>query len=90
MATPYEKVYDRFLNRITDFNLAELDNHTLDQMLKGWLHSAIVNTRTSSNLVLRNDDEEIFENDAVLYCPHGRPVITEFTKERIEKMFGRI
>ena len=63
MATPYEKVYDRFLNRITDFNLAELDNHTLDQMLKGWLHSAIVNTRTSSNLVLRNDDEEIFEND---------------------------
>ena len=34
--------------------------------------------------------KEIFENDAVLYCPHGRPVITEFTKERIEKMFGRI
>ena len=33
---------------------------------------------------------EIFENDAVLYCPHGRPVITEFTKERIEKMFGRL
>ena len=34
--------------------------------------------------------KEIFENDAVLYCPHGRPVIVEFTKERIEKMFGRL
>ena len=34
--------------------------------------------------------KEIFENDAVLYCPHGRPVLVEFTKERIEKMFGRI
>ena len=33
--------------------------------------------------------EEIFENDAVLYCPHGRPVLVEYTKERIEKMFGR-
>lgn len=32
---------------------------------------------------------EIFENDAVLYCPHGRPVLIEYTKERIEKMFGR-
>ena len=34
--------------------------------------------------------KEIFENDAVLYCPHGRPVLVEFTKERIEKMFGRL
>lgn len=34
--------------------------------------------------------KEIFENDAVLYCPHGRPVIIEFTKERIEKLFGRL
>ena len=33
--------------------------------------------------------EEIFSNDAVLYCPHGRPVLIEFTKERLEKMFGR-
>ncbi len=33
--------------------------------------------------------EEIFSNDAVLYCPHGRPVLVEYTKERLEKMFGR-
>ncbi len=32
---------------------------------------------------------EIFDNDAVLYCPHGRPVLIEYTKERIEKLFGR-
>ena len=32
---------------------------------------------------------EIFANDAVLYCPHGRPVLVEYTKERLEKMFGR-
>lgn len=62
MATPYETVYSRFLNSTTDFNLAELDDHTLNEMLKGWLHSAIVKTRTSSNLS-RDDENEVFVND---------------------------
>lgn len=63
MATPYEVVYGRFLNRTTDFNLGNLDDHTLNEMLKGWLHSAIVNVRTSTDLSARDDDNEIFEND---------------------------
>jgi len=33
--------------------------------------------------------EEIFTKDAILYCPHGRPVISEFTKDKLEKMFDR-
>ena len=63
MATPYEKVYSRFLARTTDFNLAELDDYTLNDMLKSWLHSAIVNVRTSTNLSARNDEDEVFNND---------------------------
>lgn len=62
MGTPYEKIYDRFLDRITDFNLVELDDHTFNKMLKGWLYSAIVKTRTSSNLIARDDENEVFEN----------------------------
>ncbi len=61
--TSYEKVYGRFLNSITDFNLAELDDHTLNEMLKDWLHTSIVKTRTSSNLTERNEDEEVFNGD---------------------------
>lgn len=34
--------------------------------------------------------DEIFNNEAVLYCPHGRPVIYEFTKQKLDKMFDRI
>ena len=60
--TSYEKVYGRFLNSTTDFNLADLDDYTLNEMLKGWLHSAIVRTRTSSDLS-RDDDNEVFNND---------------------------
>ena len=60
--TSYDHVYNRFLNRITDFNLAELDDYTLRDMLKGWLHSSIVKVRTSS--ILSADDEiEVFNND---------------------------
>ena len=62
MATPYEKIYERFLNSVTDFNLAELDDNTLDEMLRDWLHKAIVRTRTSSDLS-RNDDMDVFNND---------------------------
>ena len=63
MATPYETVYDRFLNRITDFNLGDLDDYTLSKMLIGWLSSAIVNVRTSSDLTSRDDEIEVFGND---------------------------
>lgn len=63
MATPYEKVYGRFLSRIKDFNLIDLDDHTLNEMLKDWLHSAIVRTRTSSDLTSRDEAIEVFNND---------------------------
>ena len=62
MATPYEKIYERFLNSVTDFNLVELDDHTLNEMLKDWLHKAVVRARTSSDLSRDNDIEE-FNSD---------------------------
>ena len=61
--TSYEKVYGRFLNSTTDFNLVDLDDHTLSEMLKDWLHSAIVKTRISSDLTARDDENEVFNND---------------------------
>ena len=60
--TSYETIYNRFLSRTTDFNLTELDDYSLNEMLKSWLHSAIVKTRTSTKLS-RNDEDEAFEND---------------------------
>lgn len=60
--TSYETVYGRFLNSTTDFNLAELDDYTLNEMLKGWLHTAIVKARTKSDLT-RDDENEVFNND---------------------------
>ena len=60
--TSYEVVYGRFLNHTTDFNLADLDDYTLNEMLKEWLHSAIVKSRTSSDLS-RDDEVEAFDDE---------------------------
>ena len=60
--TSYCKVYGRFLNHMTDFNLADLDENTLNEMLKEWLHSAIVKARTSGDLSY-DDDAEVFNNE---------------------------
>jgi hypothetical protein len=62
MATPYEKIYERFLNSVTDFNLAELDDHSLNEMLMDWLHKAVVRARTSSDLS-RDNENEVFNSD---------------------------
>jgi len=63
MATPYSKIYERFLNRITDFNFANIDEQSLKQMFKSWLHSAAVNTRTSADLSMYDDENEVFNVD---------------------------
>ena len=63
MATPYEKVYNRFSQKITDFNLTEIDDYSLGEMLKSWLNTAIVNVRTSADLFDRDDESEVFNND---------------------------
>lgn len=60
--TSYEVVYNRFLNSTTDFNFVELDDYTLRDMLKGWLHSATVKVRTSNDLSC-DDELEMFNND---------------------------
>lgn len=60
--TSYSVVYNRFLNSTTDFNLVDLDDYTLNEMLKEWLHSAIIKVRTSSDLK-HDDDSEAFENE---------------------------
>lgn len=64
MATPYENVYARFLGKITDFNLADVDDYSFDNMLHGWLMSAIIRVRKCQHdLSLRNEEAHEFKED---------------------------
>lgn len=64
MATSYLKVYDRFLSKITDFNLVEVDDYSFDNMMQGWLNTSIVRTRKCEHdLSLRDDEAQEFSED---------------------------
>ena len=64
MATPYEKVYNRFLQKISDFNLAEVDDYSFDKMISGWLNSAVIRVRKCQHDLSKRDDElQEFEED---------------------------
>lgn len=64
MATSYNKVYERFLSKITDFNLIEVDDYSFDNMMQGWLNTSIVRTRQCDhNLSLRDDELQEFSED---------------------------
>ena len=64
MATSYETVYNRFVQKITDFNILDFDDYSLDNMLDGWLKSAIVRTRKCEHdLSLRDDELQEFSED---------------------------
>ena len=64
MATPYEKVYNRFLQKISDFNLAEVDDYSFDEMINGWLNSAVIRVRKCQHDLSKRDDElQEFEED---------------------------
>ena len=64
MATPYEKVYNRFLQKISDFNLAEADDYSFDKMINGWLNSAVIRVRKCQHDFSKRDDElQEFEED---------------------------
>lgn len=57
MATPYQTVYDRALQKYTDYDLVTLPDVELTEMLHGWLLSAIAKFRQCKNDLKDRDDE---------------------------------
>ena len=64
--TPYSKIYDRALAKITDYELAFVPDADFQLMLNGWLHSAIAKFRKcASDLSDRDDELATFNVDLV-------------------------
>ena len=57
MATTYDKVYNRALAKIQDFDLANLPDRDLEEMLHGWLISAIAKFRQCKSDLSDRDEE---------------------------------
>lgn len=59
--TPYSAVFVKFLSKITDYDLPMFPEEDLEEMMCGWLMTAIVNfTRPVSNLDDRDEENKQF------------------------------
>ena len=64
MATSYNKVYERFLQKIKDFNIVDMDDYSFENMMLGWLNSSIVRVRKCEHdLSLRDEEVQEFTED---------------------------
>jgi hypothetical protein len=62
--TSYEIIYNKFLQRVVDYKILQMEDEDVKMMLNGWLTSAIANFRTcASDLSKRDDTLEQFEDD---------------------------
>ena len=62
--TSYDTIFNRFLQKITDYKLLELSNDDVHQMMNGWLKSSIAKFRRCKNDLSQRDDEiEMFTSD---------------------------
>lgn len=75
MGTSYLEIYDRFLRKITDFNLPQLDDSTLQMVCKGYMDNAIPKFRKCQSDLSKRDDlilcfeEELLEVEKeILAC----------------------
>lgn len=55
--TSYETVYDRFLQKITDYKLLDLSDSEIRNMCYSWLISSISKFRRCQNDLSQRDDE---------------------------------
>lgn len=75
-------------------NICQQKNDVTPQSLENLLHSlackaAIKAYDKNSLLELISLVERVYTDEAIRYCPHGRPVIQITTKAKVERQFGR-
>lgn len=62
--TSYDTIYNRFLAKITDYKILQMEDDDVRIMLKGWLNSAIANFRIcQSDLSKRDNEIEEFDDE---------------------------
>ena len=66
MATPYSVIYEKFLNRIEDFKLADLPINDLTEMCHDWMLSAIAKFRKCKNDLKDRDDDNSKANGILM------------------------
>lgn len=59
MFTTYDMIYDRFLSKITDYEMAEMIDDDLETQLLKYLKGAISDFKYASKILTERDDAEL-------------------------------
>ena len=75
--------------------LAAGNDNIIGEIYDDLLHSRACKTAVKANDINHPDElrviaEEVWKNEKIRFCPHGRPVMVKLTKQEIEKYFSRI
>ena len=67
------------------------EGQLFDDMLHTVACKASIRGNEDNNILeLQVLAQEVFNNPAIRFCPHGRPVMTQISKKQIERYFGRV
>lgn len=62
--TPYSNVYKRFYRKVTDYRLGEFTDEDREEVMNGYLDSAIsLFTKCEKDLSNRDDEKQVFHED---------------------------
>lgn len=61
--TPYELIYNRFLQKVTDWKMLSLNDTDLREMWVGWLRSAVAKQKIFDHDLTFDDENLSFEED---------------------------
>ncbi len=71
------------------------NDNIMGEIYDDLLHSRACKSAVKANDINHPDElrviaEEVWKNEKIRFCPHGRPVMIKLTKQEIEKYFSRI
>lgn len=63
MSTPYTSVFSVFMRKVTDYSFLNLSQEDLEDILEGYISSAVVNFKRCRTSLVRDDIEKSFVED---------------------------
>ena len=85
-----QDVFDSILSDIGNKLILSKHNSIKDYIAKSACKAAVKGKDKLSDNEINILMKKLIDNDSVLLCPHGRPIIIELSKKEIEKWFKRI